>query len=220
MIFSALEVARIRQGRMTAVLAPVSERVRAGSVRLLRRRGVSTELPAAPAATGPAREVLAYIEARLDLTETVEPVCDVAANGDRTVVLLTVLAIRDLEPAELTLANARACGCRTLAELQAAWSSAHPRMSHARLVWFALGDLRDAPLLIARGWPDYTHDPGRAMFAEPEPVSPQEHARQASDARQRYARFQADLAADAAEGSLCDRLGLLLGGLSGCAQRH
>jgi hypothetical protein len=187
---------------------------------LLRRRGVSTELAAAPAATGPAREVLAYIEARLDLTETVEPVCDVAANGDRTVVLLTVLAIRDLEPAELTLANARACGCRTLAELQGAWSSAHPRTALARLIWFGLGDLRDAPLLIARGWPDYTHDPGRAMFAEPEPVSPQEHARQASDARQRYARFQADLAADAAEGSLCDRLGLLLGGLSGCAQPH
>ncbi len=197
---------------MTAVLAPVSERVRAGSVRLLRRRGVSTELAAAPAATGPAREVLAYIEARLDLTETVEPVCDVAANGDRTVVLLTVLAIRDLEPAELTLANARACGCRTLAELQGAWSSAHPRTALARLIWFGLGDLRDAPLLIAAGWPDYTHDPSRAMFAEPEPVSPSEQARYAVDARQRYLRSQADLAERLAASSVSERLGAIQAG--------
>ena len=191
---------------MTAVLAPVSERVRPGSVRLLRRYGVSTELPAAPAGTGPARDVLAFIEARLDLTETIEVVCDVAANGDRTEVLLTVLAIADLQPGELTLANARACGCRTLAELQGAWSSAHPRMALVRLIWFGLGDLRDAPLLIARGWPDYTLDRSRAMFAEPEPVSPSEHARQASDARQRYLRHQADLARAAAQSSLPERL--------------
>jgi hypothetical protein len=206
MIFSSTQVKAIRQGKQTAVLAPQTERVRAGSVRLLRRRGVPAEMELAPAVSGPAREVLAHIEARLDLEETVTVVCDTSLGGEQIAVLFTVLAVEDASIDALTLQTARACGCRTIDELRAAWAQGHPRSDVARLVFFALGDLRDAPLLIGRGWPDYTHDPSRAMFAEPEPVSPGEHARQAAGAQQRHARFRSDQAAELAQSTVSERL--------------
>jgi len=198
---------------MTAVLAPCSERgLRAGSVRLLRRCEMTAAMSRRPAGAGPARDVLHYIECRLDLDPTVEIVCDTAPDGEQIAVLLTVLAVQDVTLDALTLANARACGCRTIAALRAAWFSEHPRMAQARLVWFALGDLRDAPRLLARGWPDYTWDPSRAMFAEPEPVGHGEHARLAADARQRYLRHQADLARDLAACSASARLAAIQAG--------
>ena len=79
-------------------------------------------------------------------------------------------------------------------------------------MWFGLGDLRDVPLLIGRGWPDYTSDPSRAMVSEPEPVSPGEQTRQASDAGQRYARFQADQARELARDSASERLAAVMRG--------
>jgi hypothetical protein len=206
MIFTAQQIRAIRQGRMIAVLAPQAERVRAGSVRLLRRRGVPAGMELAPAAAGRPRDVLAHIEARLDVVETVTVVCDTTPDGEQIAVVLTVLAVEDVELDAVTLHNARACGWRTTGELRAAWASQHPRMRSARLVWFALGDLRDAPLLIGRGWPDYTHDPSRAMFAEPEPVSPGEYRRQATDAQQRYLRLQADRERQLAQSSVSERL--------------
>jgi hypothetical protein len=85
-------------------------------------------------------------------------------------------------------------------------------MPRARLIWFALGDLRDAPLLVSRSWPDYTADPSRAMFAEPEPVGHAEQFRQAAEARHRYLRSQADRQQDAAAGSIAERLAAIQAG--------
>lgn len=206
MIFTPAQVKAIRQGKQTAVLVPGSERVRAGSVRLLRRCEVSAATARHPAGVPTVREVSVWIEERLDLDPTVEVVCDTLPDGERVAVLLTVLAVEDLALEALTLGHARACGWRTTGELRAAWRSEHPRMELARLVFFALGDLRDAPVLISKGWPDYTVDPSRAMRSEPEPVSRGEQRRFAADARQRYLRLQADRARGLAQSSAAARL--------------
>jgi hypothetical protein len=206
MIFTAAQIRAIRQGKQTATLAPTTERARAGSVRVLRRCDVTAQMARRPARAGPARDVLAFVDARLDLDPTVEVVCDTSRDGDRVPVLVTVLAVQDVDVGALTLQMARACGWRTSGQLRAAWAFEHPRMTRARLVSFALGDTRDAPVLISAGWPDYTHDPGRAMRGEPEPVSRGEHARLAADAQQRFARFQADRGRAAASASVSERL--------------
>jgi hypothetical protein len=193
-VFTPAQARAVRHQRMTAVLTPHTERVRAGSVRPLRRRAVAGE-------NGDARA-------------TVEIVCDTALDGERIAVVFTVLAVEDLALAALTLAHARACACRTSDELRAAWRSEHPRTSLARLVTFALGDVRDEPLLLARtgSGADYTHDPSRAMFAEPEPVSPGEQRRLAADAQQRYLRLQADRARELARSTLSERLAAIQAG--------
>ncbi|MGO9903466.1 MAG: hypothetical protein ACLP0J_28145 [Solirubrobacteraceae bacterium] len=206
MIFTRDQVKAIRARRVTAVLAPCSERVAVGSVRLLRRCDVTAALARRPAGHPTAREVSAWIEARLDLDRAVEVVCDTAPDGERVAVCFTVLALADVDVEAVSLQAARACGSWTVAGLALAWAAEHPQMPRARLIWFALGDLRDAPLLVSRGWPDYTADPSRAMFAEPEPVGHAEQFRQAADARHRYLRSQADRQQDAAAGSIAERL--------------
>jgi hypothetical protein len=212
MIFTGQQIRAIRQGRITATLAPQAERARAGSVRVLRRCEVTASIARRPGRSGSARDVLAFVDARLDLDPTVEVMCDTTPDGDRVPVLLTVLAVRDVEVDELTLASARACGCRTTAQLRVWWLSEHPRTTRARLVSFALGDLRDAPVLLSKGWPDYTHDPSRAMRGEPEPVSRGDHARLAADAQQRFVRFQSDRARAAASAGVSERLAAIQAG--------
>jgi hypothetical protein len=202
MIFTPAQIRAIRLGKMTAVLVPVSERMRAGSVRVLRRRMVDGP----PAKRGPAGDVLAYIEARLDLLEAVQVVVNPQPEGEPIPALITIKAVRDLPVEELTAVEAVRCGAWTVAGLRASWAAEHPRSYLVRLVVFELGDTRDGHLLIAAGWPDYTYDPSRAMFGEPEPVSRGEQARLASDAQQRYLRLQADKARDAARSALSERL--------------
>jgi hypothetical protein len=192
--FTAAQVRAIRQQKQTATLVPRSVPVRAGVVRVLRRCELTAALGRRPAPRGPARAVLAFVEARLDLDPAVEVVSDVGPDGERTAVLLTVLAVTDLTLDGLTLAHARWCGFRTTAQLRAWWTLEHPRVLEARLVRFELGDTRDRPVLLAAGWPDYTVDPERAMRGEPEPVSGRVQARQAADAGQRRARLQSDRA--------------------------
>jgi hypothetical protein len=109
-IFTVEQVRAIRDGKATAALVPTSERIRTGSLRLLRRCEVTARMRRRPALVGPPREVLAYIEARLDLDPTVETISDTMPNGDRIAVVLTVLAIRDLEVVTLGFPEARACG--------------------------------------------------------------------------------------------------------------
>jgi hypothetical protein len=106
----------------------------------------------------------------------------------------------------VTLVHARACGWRTTGQLRAAWTLEHPQSPRARLVSFAVGDVRDTPLLVSAGWPDYTRDPGRAMFAEPEPVDRREQTRLAGDARQRYLALQAGWAREQAALTMAQRL--------------
>jgi hypothetical protein len=192
MIFTPQQIRAIRQRKQTAVLAPRTERIRAGSVRVLRRCEVTAAIARRPARSGPSREVSAWIEARLDLDPAVETVCDITPDGEIVAVVFTVLAVEDVALEALTLGHARACGFRTAGECRAAWLAEHPRSDRVRLVFFALGDVRDQPLLLSKGWPDYTIDPSRAMRGEPEPVSRGEQMRLAGDARQRYLRFQAD----------------------------
>jgi hypothetical protein len=206
MIFAASQIKAIRSQKMTAVLVPVSERVRAGRVRVLRRWALPV-LPAPPAMRGRPAEVLTFIEARLDLVEEIEIVVASLPGEEPVPALITITAVCDMWLDELTLTDAWHCGARTTAEMIAAWVGKHPRTRRVRLVTFELGDTRtDLPLLIGRGWPDYTHDPSRAMFAEPEPVSPGEHARQAAGAQQRYLRLQADRASELAQSSASERL--------------
>ncbi len=195
MIFTAAQVRAIREGKMTGTLTTCSENLRVGSVRLLRRCDVTAAIARRPSGRPTRREVSAYIDARLDL-DPVEIVCDVLPDGERRAVVFTVLAVQDLEVATLTLRDVRPCGCQTtndLRYLRAGWRCEHPRSELARLVGFALGDWRDRPpLLISAYWPDYTRDPSRAMFDEPEPISRREQSLLAADAQQRFARHQAD----------------------------
>jgi hypothetical protein len=206
MIFTVSQVRAIREGKATAALVPISEPVRTGSLRLLRRCEVTAWTRRRPAAAGPAREVLSYIEARLDLDPTVEIVSDTAPNGDRTAVVLTVLAVRDLEVVTLGFPEARACGLRTPAALQASWRRDHPRADFARFVRFTLGDVRDVPRFVSAGWPDYTSDPSRAMLGEPEAISPRDTAIFAAMNGQSYLRGRADLAAKLSTRRLSQRL--------------
>jgi hypothetical protein len=205
-IFTAAQVRAIRQHKQTAALMPRGEPVRTGSVRVLRRCEVTARVARRPAPRGAARDVLAWIEARLDLDPTVEIVSDVGLDGERVAVPLTILAVQDVAIDGLTLADARACGWRTTGQLRAAWRLEHPQSVRARLVSFALGDLRDAPVLLSRGWPDYTRDPSRAMFAEPEPVDRREQTRLGADARQRYLALQAGWARERAALTMSERL--------------
>ncbi|MGD0386401.1 MAG: hypothetical protein ABSB73_09730 [Solirubrobacteraceae bacterium] len=139
MIFTAAQVRAVRQGRMSATLVPRSERVRAGSVRVLRRCELTAALARRPAPRGRPGAVLAWIGARLDLDPAVEVVCDTTPDGERVPVLLTVLAIADVELDGVTLVHARACGWRTTGQLRAAWTLEHPQSPRARLVSFAVG---------------------------------------------------------------------------------
>jgi hypothetical protein len=190
---------------MTAVLVPVSDRLRVGSVRVLRRRAAPV-MAEAPAATGAALEVLSFIEVRLDLAEVVEAVCDVRPDGERVPVLLTMLKLEDLALEDLSLANARACACLTTSELLAGWRVLHPRMWHARLVSFGVGDLRDVPRLVSVGWPDYTSDPSRAMRGEPEAISREDTAWYGSYSWQQHAARKAKLSNGLAKHSASDLL--------------
>ena len=191
MVFSTSQCRSIRQHRMHAVLVPTSERVQAGRVRLLRRR-------ATPDEDGHPRPG--------------ETVTDTTPDGERVAVVFTILAVRDLELAELTLQIARACAFRTTVGLIEAWRAEHPRSPLARLVSFELGDLRDRPRFLSRGWPDYTNDPSRAMWGEPEPVSHAQLRASSADAHQLYLRHQADRARELAQSSASDRLTAILAG--------
>jgi hypothetical protein len=206
MTFTAQQIRAIRQGRMTATLVPQAKRVRAGAVRVLRRCELTAALGRRPAPRGRPGAVLAFVEARLDLDPAVEVVCDMLPDGERVPVLLTILAVTDVTLDALTLWQARWCGFRTAAALRAWWTLEHPRVLEARLVRFGLGDLRDAPVLISAGWPDYTYDPARAMRGEPEPVSGRAQARLAADAGQRRARFRSDRARELAASTASERL--------------
>lgn len=176
MIFSVEQVRAIRQGKKSATLLPVTARLRPGSVRILRRR-VSLEEEGGSTST------------------VVETVTDPRPEpGAREPVLITVLAVRDLELEQLTFAEARACGYRTVAGVRDAWLREHPRSPLARLVRFALGDLRNTPRLLAptgAGF-DYTGDPHRAMPDEPEALSAAELARIAAVNGQSYLRHRAE----------------------------
>jgi hypothetical protein len=195
LIFTVEQVRAVREGKTNAALVVVSERIRVGSLRLLRRR-----IPASEDGVRP---------------ERVEVVTDRTPDGEEVAVYFTVLVVRDVEVTALGFPEARACGHRTPAGLRDRWRAQHPRAELARFVRFALGDLRDSPRFISRGWPDYTSDPSRAMFGEPEPVSNHEHRLIAAEARQRYLRHKADLARDAAAFTLGERLAAIKRATSG-----
>ena len=191
-VFTAAQVRAVNQGKQTAMLVPQSERVKAGSVRLLRRR-----LDTCPTCGAKRTEI----------------VSDTTPGGERIAVQFTVLAVKDLTIDALTFQNARACGHRTTDQLRTEWRSKHPRTSDARLISFLLGDVRDLPTFLARTpAPDYTHDPSRAMFAEPEPVSRGDQHRFADGARERYLLFQAEQAADRAAVPMSARIAAIQAG--------
>lgn len=163
---------------MTATLLPVRYRVRAGIVRPLRRR-VTIEVE-----DGSRSTVLQTVS---------EPGRD---PGEREPVLLTILAVRVVDVEQLALLDARPCGYRTATALRDAWRQAHPLSPHARLVQFALGDLRDNPRLLA--WTgvgyDYTSTPWKAAItAEPEALTPAELERAALLNGQTFIRRRAEL---------------------------
>lgn len=189
MVFSAAQVRQIREGKMTAVLVVLSEEPRPRSVQPLRRHVLAGEDGEPPA--------------------SVEVVCDVRSGGERIAVALTVLAARIISIDHLTGSLAKACGHRgSDGKLATAreFSQEHPGMEFARVVHFALGDLRDPHRFISAGWPDYTSDPGLAMRGEPETVSLSYGQALAMSAQQRYARHLAGLARDAAQSTASERL--------------
>lgn len=205
MIFTASQVAAIKTGKQSATLVPVSEHVRAGALRVLRRWALPDTYPA-PAIRGPAVDVLAFIQARLDLVETVELVINPQSGGEQIPALITVKRVRDLSLSDLSAADARCCGVRTVTVLRAGWAVEHPRSPLVRLVGFELGDTRDMKRLIAWGWPDYTSLAGRAMTGEPEALSRDAQAALSSDAQQRWLALRASAAQELAASSLAERL--------------
>lgn len=190
MIFSVEQVRGIRGAKITATLVPVSERIRVGSTRLLRRR-----VPVSDDGEQPSR---------------VEVVVDRKPDGEETAVVLTVLDLRDVEIAALSFVEARPCGARTPAVLRDQWHELYPRAELARLVTFALGDLRDVPRLVAAGWPDFTADPSRAMRGEPEAISAADTAWYGSYARQQHEARRATLAGKLAAAPASDRLAAIV----------
>lgn len=149
MIFTVLQAAAVRQGRMSGLLVPRSDAARPGQVRALRRRVQIGQRERAPARRGRPVDVLFWIDLHLDDRVYIDRVTVRPSAGEGPLpVLLTILAVRDLELAALTLDDARVCGYRTLGGLRDSWLAQHPRTVDVRLVRFALGDLRDRPRFL------------------------------------------------------------------------
>lgn len=180
---------------MTATLVPVTERIRVGGVRVLRRR-----VPAPRLRFSDGSSVKSVRPGRVEVVEEQLP------GGDRVAVAVTVLLVLDVDVAELDFAQAKACGYRTVEGLRAAWLAEHRRAPLARLVRFALGDLRDVPRLVSAGWPDYTSDASRAMPGEPEAISAEDLAWYGSYSWQEHAARRARLAGGLAGRPAAERL--------------
>ncbi len=191
LIFTAEQVRAIRQGKVTATLVSRHEPLEPGSVRPLRRRR--------PCRCGEA--------------VVVEQVFDVRPHDERVQVLLTILEVRDLELASLTVTDARLCGYRTATELRDAWRAEHPRTDLVRLVTFGLGDLRDRPRFLTSfpAFSDYTQSPSEATPREPEALSEDQLSHYASINGQRFAASKAEFAARLAARPLPERLHMIEG---------
>ncbi len=172
LIFSASQVAGIRQGRIRAALVLRSEeellqpgrpelwrlrpfrrdRVSWTPDRLaLRRRDCEETEPTR------ARAVLAYLDDPIDADlgrGRSARVNDVGDGGELVPAVLTVLAVEPVDvyatdgEQRLTLEIAIACGYRTTQALRDAWRSRHPRTPLAHVVSFGFGDLRDKPRFL------------------------------------------------------------------------
>jgi hypothetical protein len=192
MVFTTEQVRSIKQGKTTGALVPISDRVAANRLRWLRRRNTPDENGQPPARPS-------------------EIVQETLPDGERIAVVLTILAVRNVEVALVTFADARACGFKTPSELREHWHDQHPRTLLARLVRFAVGDLRDSPRLLAPtgSGQDYTCDVNRAMggTADPGEGLTREQLRALSmDAQQRWLADQARTAKRLADQSVSGRL--------------
>lgn len=146
MIFSRDEVAAIRSGKQTATLTPTTSNLKAGSIRRLRRRYTPHDQDGNP------------------LNPITETVCDLI-DGDRKPIVITILATTDLNLTDLKQADATACGYKTLTGLKDAWKQRHRNTDTAKLVRFAIGDLRDRDQFLnwsGRPGGDYTTVSARA----------------------------------------------------------
>lgn len=169
MIFSKEQVAEIRSGKITATLVLPSRKVRADTVRPLRRRYVQHNEDGEPART------------------VVETVTDAGKPIRLTIVSVALADVYGAPPSSspwLTPTAAQACGYRTVRALQEAWFAAHPRTPIAQYVRFTLGDLRDRDRYLAwtgRAGGDYTSNPARAIDRDaPVPLDVQQRLTRAA----------------------------------------
>lgn len=129
MIFSVEEVRRVRQGKQTATLLPVTAKVNVDTAVRLRRRLESGE---------------------------VEDVADPTTTSDKVLVFVTIRHVFELELAELTIDHAKLCGLRTASGLRESFRHAHPRATRAKLVRFDLGDMLERARWLRAGGPGPT----------------------------------------------------------------
>lgn len=187
MIFDRGQIPLIRAGRITAIPIPISQPVTQGRVRPIRRRHTIHDQD-----DNPTGEKITTLELQL-----------------------TVLSTRRTNLHELTLADARACGYRTVTDLQQAWQAQHPRAQNIQIVNFAFGDTRDRPLFLSHTrhiragiQGDYTHSRSRACDAG-EVLTPVEYARYAATATQHHAARSAKTAAARESVPLAERVARL-----------
>ena len=128
MLFSWEQVAGIRRGKVTAVLVPRSERPT-----IKHPRGI-------PTIARPIRKVR---------REIVERDGEGIPTGKRLIETMSLeVTITAIEPkvwvADLGESVARACGYQTVEAMRAEWRRRHPRLALATLIYFEVGDTRNA----------------------------------------------------------------------------
>lgn len=171
MIFTAQEWAAVRQGRKIAQLMPVLRDYSSGGLARARRVVITRDEDGTP--VGFRREMV---------------------MEDHRPVVLTVLTVEAVEVhgkgtddyRAVTLADARACGHRTVSGMRDAWKVRHPRSELAKLIWFRLGDHRDRDKFLnwtGRAGGDYTYNPRRAIDPDAPVLSREELERQTKDRR-------------------------------------
>ena len=221
MLFTIEQAGKVKQGKLSGTLVPISEPVRAGSIRVLRQRAAfrpNTGRP--PHRHGTAVEVLAWIDMHLDGQPRVTVVTARATpNDDPMPVLLTVRTVRRVVVDELTAQDARLCGYLLGATaLRDVWTAEHPRQPLATLVTFTVGDVRDVPRFLTStrkmrwapgkhgGQPlgDYTS--AQDAFNAGEVMSPSEYRLMAAQNSQRHAAHKAKAAAELAARTPAQRL--------------
>lgn len=161
--FNPDQVARIRQGKLTACLISASGiPPKPDSIRALRR--TFKRLDGDGNVTGGV------------LVERVTHQVDVDGEKIKSKTVLTIRTVSDaLWLGQLLEPHALLCGHRTAAELEQAWLKVHPRTERVRMITFSVGDVRDRDFFMDRTG-GYTLSPALSVDREAPAITPDAQA--------------------------------------------